>query len=535
MKNYMQNDNRTAITYYRYSSHRQGEQSIEGQRAEAERWAKANGYTIVKEYADRAMTGTNDDRDQFQLMLRELERLRPAVLILWKVDRMGRNKEEIAFNKYRCKKNGTRVIYTAESIPDTPEGVILESVLEGMAEYYSLQLSQNVRRGLRVSATKCQSTGGNRPLGYRTGPDKKFEIDPEGAAIVRQVFERYVRGETQAEIVHALNEQGLRTLHGRPFTHNSLRTVLQNEKYIGVYQYKDVRIEGGVPAIIDVETFQKAQRVRKRNRRINWKRWSVAEYLLTGKLFCGSCGDMMVGVSGTSKTGAKHHYYGCSSRYGDKRFRSTCRRKAVRKAWIEGIVLREISQLLQDDALLDFIAENTYRYYVEANTDTAYTDALQANLQEVEKSLANIMRAVEAGIFNDTTKARMEELEMQKQQIQSSLNMAKLDNGLHLTKDHIFYFLRRFRELDIENIDCRRQLINTFVNAVFIYDDRITLTFNYSRDDRTISLAETDAATDGDKFICDVSCPAKRKTVEFQGFPLTLNGFLHDEGARFIT
>ena len=169
--------------------------------------------------------------------------------------------------------------------------------------------------------------------------------------------------------------------------------------------------------------------------------------------------------------------------------------------------------------MLDFIAENTYQYYVEANTDTAYTDALQANLQEVEKSLVNIMRAVEAGIFNDTTKARMEELEMQKQQIQSSLNMAKLDNGLHLTKDHIFYFLRRFRELDIENIDCRRQLINTFVNAVFIYDDHITLTFNYSGDDRTISLAETDAAVEGDKFICDVSRSAKQKTVEDRGKP----------------
>lgn len=504
----MQNDNRTAITYYRYSSHRQGEQSIEGQRAEAERWAKANGYTIVKEYADRAMTGTNDDRDQFQLMLRELERLRPAVLILWKVDRMGRNKEEIAFNKYRCKKNGVKVIYTAESIPDTPEGVILESVLEGMAEYYSLQLSQNVRRGLRVSATKCQSTGGNRPLGYRTGPDKKFEIDPEGAAIVRQVFERYVQGETPAEIVRALNEQGLRTLHGHPFTHNSLRTLLQNEKYIGVYHYKDVRIEGGVPAIIDAETFRKAQQMRKRNRRIHHTKRSTAEYLLTEKLFCGSCGDRMVGVSGTSKTGAKHCYYSCSSRHGDKKAHSSCRKKNVRKDWIEGIVLREISQLLQDDDLLDFIAENTYRYYVEANTDTAYTDALRSNLQEVEKALANIMRAVEAGIFNDTTKARMEELETQKQQIQSSLNLAQLDNGLHLTKDHIFYFLRRFRELDIKNIVCQRQLISTFINAVFVYDDHITLTFNYSGDDRTISLAETDAAGEGDKFAYDASCSA---------------------------
>ena len=531
----MQNDNRTAITYYRYSSHRQGEQSIEGQRAEAERWAKANGYTIVKEYADRAMTGTNDDRDQFQLMLRELERLRPAVLILWKVDRMGRNKEEIAFNKYRCKKNGVRVVYTAESIPDTPEGVILESVLEGMAEYYSLQLSQNVRRGLRVSATKCQSTGGNRPLGYRTGPDKRFEIDPEGAAIVRQVFERYVRGETQAEIVRALNEQGLRTLHGHPFTHNSLRTVLKNEKYTGVYTYKDIRIEGGTPAIIDVETFQKAQRMLKLNRRTGRNKRSTAEYLLTEKLFCGSCGDMMVGVSGISKTGAKHCYYSCSSRHGDKKARSSCRKKNVRKAWIEGLVLREVSQLLQDDDLLDFIAENTYQYYVESNTDTAYTDALRSNLQEVEKALANIMRAVEAGIFNDTTRSRMEELEMQKQQIQASLNLTQLDNGLHLTKDHIFYFLQRFRELDTKNIACQRQLISTFINAVFVYDDHVTLTFNYSGDDRTISLAETDVATEGEKFAYTVLRSAKRKTVEFQGFSLTLNGFLHDEGARFIT
>ncbi|MFR6380656.1 MAG: recombinase family protein [Evtepia sp.] len=139
----------------------------------AERWAKANGYTIVREYADRAMTGTNDDREQFQLMLRELERLRPAVLILWKVDRMGRNKEEIAFNKYRCKKNGVKVIYTAESIPDTPEGVILESVLEGMAEYYSLQLSQNVRRGLTGQCHEVPEYRGQPAtrLSYRTGQE----------------------------------------------------------------------------------------------------------------------------------------------------------------------------------------------------------------------------------------------------------------------------------------------------------------------------------------------------------------------------
>ena len=497
---------RPAIAYYRYSSHRQGEQSIEGQRAEAERWVAANGYTIIKEYADRAMTGTNDDREQFQLMLREMERLHPAVLILWKVDRMGRNKEEIAFNKYRCKKAGVKVVYTAESIPSTPEGVILESVLEGMAEYYSLQLSQNIRRGQRVSAAKCQSIGGNRPLGYRTGPDKRFEIDPEGAAIVRQVFDRYVKGETQAEIVRSLNEQGLRTLHGKPFTHNSLRTMLKNEKYIGVYTYKDeVRVDGGIPAIIDEETFQKAQVMLKVNKRAPAHKWAKADYLLTEKLFCGCCGEMMVGISGTSGTGAKHHYYECSGKRERRRKKNSCRKTAggyctkknVRKEWIEGLVLRETQLLLFDDELMDFIAENTYRYYVEANTDTAYTEALQANLQEVEKSLGNLLKAVEAGIFNSTTKTRMDELEEQKRQILASLEVAKLKTGLQLTKDHILFFLLKFRDMDFDDIECQKRLIATFVNAVFVYDDRVTITFNYSGDNRTITLAEVDAAADG--------------------------------------
>lgn len=501
---------RPAIAYYRYSSHRQGEQSIEGQHDAAVAWAAAHGYTIIKEYADRAMTGMNDDREQFQLMLREMERLHPAVLILWKVDRMGRNKEEIAFNKYRCKKAGVKVVYTAESIPNTPEGVILESVLEGMAEYYSLQLSQNIRRGQRVSASKCQSTGGNRPLGYRTGPDKRFEIDPEGAAIVRQVFDRYVAGETQAEIVRSLNEQGLRTLHGKPFTHNSLRTMLKNEKYIGVYTYKDeVRIDGGVPAIIDVETFEKAQVMLKVNKRAPAHKWTKADYILTEKLFCGCCGDMMVGISGTSKTGAKHHYYGCSRRRGDKKGRGSCTKKNVRKEWIEDLVLRETRILLFDDELMDFIAENTYRYYVEANTDTAYTDALQANLQEVEKSLANLLKAVEAGIFNNTTKTRMDELEEQKRQILASLEVAKLKTGLQLTKDHILFFLLKFRDMDFDDIECQKRLIATFVNAVFVYDDRVTITFNYSGDNRTITLAEVDAAAEGGGFDGCALCSTK--------------------------
>lgn len=499
---------RPAMAYYRYSSHRQGEQSIEGQRAEAERWAAAYGYTIVKEYVDRAMTGTNDDREQFQLMLREMEKIDVEVLILWKVDRMGRNKEEIAFNKYRCKKNNVRVVYTAESIPNTPEGVILESVLEGMAEYYSLQLSQNIRRGQRVSASKAQCTGGNRPLGYLTGPDKKFIIDPEGAAIVRQVFERYVKGETQAEIVRSLNGQGHRTLKKVPFTHNSLRTMLKNEKYIGVYTYKDeVRIEDGVPAIIDVETFQKAQVMLKVNKRAPAHKWTRADYILTEKLFCGKCGSMMVGVSGTGKSGAKHNYYACQTQRKKK-----CDKKAVRQGWIEERVLREAKAILFSDEALEVISESTYKYYTDANSDTAYTEALAANLQEVEQALGNLLKALEAGIFNETTKQRMDALGEQKTQILASIEQFKLRSGLQITAAHILFFLKKFRELDFEDVEAQKRLIATFVNAVFVYDDKVTITFNYSGDGRTITLNEVDAAEGGAGFVCSAPCSTNFET-----------------------
>lgn len=159
-----------AVVYARYSSHSQGEQSIEGQLSNARDYAAAHGYTIVHEYVDRAKSGRTDNRAEFQQMLKDTAKRQFSVIILWKVDRFGRNREEIAINKMKCRKNGVRVEYVAETIPDSRRGVILESVLEGFAEYYSLQLSQNIRRGRAESAEKCQSLGGNRRWGTR--PDR---------------------------------------------------------------------------------------------------------------------------------------------------------------------------------------------------------------------------------------------------------------------------------------------------------------------------------------------------------------------------
>lgn len=313
---------KNAVAYARYSSHNQGEQSIEGQLAQARSYAAARGYTIIHEYVDRAKSGRTDNRDQFQQMLRDTAKKQFSVIILWKVDRFGRNREEIAVNKMKCRKNGVRVEYVAETIPDTPEGVILESVLEGFAEYYSLQLSQNIRRGLAESAAKCQVTGGNRPLGYKTGPDKKFIIDEQTAPTVKLIYTLYADGKTVTEIVKQLNEMGLRTLRGSPFTHNSLHSILKNEKYRGIYNSNGLYIPDGIPRIIDDELFFKVQEMLKINKRAPAKTWARADYLLSDKIFCGKCGAPMFGDSGTGKTGTRYHYYVCSNR---KRFTITHR------------------------------------------------------------------------------------------------------------------------------------------------------------------------------------------------------------------
>jgi hypothetical protein len=197
---------------------------------------------------------------------------------------------------------------------------------------------------------------------------------------------------------------------------------------------------------------------------------------------------MMVGFAGTSKTGTRHNYYACTEQR-----KKRCTKKSVRKAWIENLVLEYAIGLVQDDNLLEFIAENTYNYYVEQNTDSAYTDSLNAALADADKAIKNLVKALEAGIFNDSTKARMDELEAQKAELTAAIAESKLKLDLGIKKEHILYFLRKFAEYDYEDITCQKRLIKTFINSVFVYDDKVVLTFNYSGDDRTITLKEIDA------------------------------------------
>lgn len=498
-----------AAVYARYSSHNQGEQSIEGQLAEAQKYATAHGYTIVQEYIDRAKSGRTDNRKEFQRMLRDTAKKQFSVIILWKVDRFGRNREEIAINKMRCRKNGVRVEYVAEKIPDSPEGVILESVLEGFAEYYSLQLSQNIKRGIAESAEKCQVTGGNRPLGYKTGPDKKFLIDENTAPTVRLIYTMYADGATVTEIINKLNDMGLRTLRGGKFTNNSLHTILKNEKYRGVYNSHGKHIEGGVPRIVDDELFYKVQEMLKINKRAPAKTWARADYILADKLFCGKCGAPMFGECGTSKTGARHNYYICSHK---KRFK-TCDKKAVRQADIEDLVIKATCDLLNDTELLDLIIENTWAYYQAQDNNQEELRSIQRQLEQTDVAISNLIRAMEAGIITEETKARMDELTQQKSELKAAIADRELAKSFHLQKEHIAFYLYDLRKADINDREVQKRLIQTFINSVFVYDDCIKLTYNFSGNQSAVTLKMLDSAETGEVFGRYALCSTKNRCV----------------------
>ena len=174
-----------AVIYARFSSHNQREESIEGQVRACQRFAKEHDMTVIEIYADRGLSGLHaDNRPEFQRMIADSDRHKFQALIMWNLDRFSRDKYDTAVYKSRLKKNGVTLYYSDQNIPDTPEGIILESLLEGFAQYYSANLSRNAKRGLQENARKCLWNGGGLPLGYTIDETKHFVIDPAGAACV---------------------------------------------------------------------------------------------------------------------------------------------------------------------------------------------------------------------------------------------------------------------------------------------------------------------------------------------------------------
>lgn len=477
------------VIYARYSAGpRQTDQSIEGQLRVCNDFCKQRGLTVVGTYCDHHISGKTDQRPEFQKLIADAKKKKFEAVVVYKTDRFARNKYDSAIYKRELKQNGIQIFYAAEAIPDGPEGIILESLMEGLAEYYSAELAQKIQRGMNESALKCKSTGGTRVLGYYTDQNKHFQIDPDAAQIVKTIFDMYIKGEQNTAIADFLNARGFRTLQGREFNKNIITRIVQNRKYIGEYRYGDVVIEGGMPAIITPEVFCLAQAETERRRTHKKPQSPKAEYLLSGRLFCGHCKKAMQGISGTGKSGDKWYYYYCSKR----RTRvKTCDKQQVSRDKLEKLVVdMTISHILKEEVLSE-LSKKVYAAQERQNNTDEQIALYEKKLSENKKSIANILKAIESGATTQILLDRLQQLENEQTVIQGELAYLKR-NELTFNEDQILFMLMQYIEpFEGETTqEYHKRIITCFVAEVYLYNDRILIYFNISNADGSLQAKD---------------------------------------------
>ena len=476
-----------AVIYARYSSDNQREESIEGQIRECTAFTEKNGMTILRHYIDRAYSAKTDNRPEFQRMIQDSKEKLFDIVLVWKLDRFARNRYDSAQYKNILKKNGVRVVSANEAISDSSEGILMESILEGFAEYFSADLAEKVSRGMTENALKCKFNGGNPTVGYLIDSEQHFQIDPVKSPFVLNAFKMYDEGSTMSQVRDYLNAHNVCNNRGGKHTINSVAKMLKNRRYIGEYSYRDVVIPNGIPAIVPEDLFERVQEKIEKNKKAPARHKAEDDYLLTTKLFCGYCGAYMCGESGRGRNGTVHRYYKCVS---VKKKRTDCKKKAVKKEWIENLVISQTMKLINDEETVKAIATMLLDMQERENTNLPL---LTEQLKETQRGIDNLLNAIQQGIFTKSTKSRLEELEVAKEELEIKIANEKLAKP-KLTEEQILFYLHKFRVLDMSKQSHRQRLIDTFINRIYLYDDKLVITFNHKDGAQTITLGDIETA-----------------------------------------
>ena len=466
------------VIYARFSAGpNQTYKSIEGQLRDCRAYADQKGISIIDTYIDEHISGKDfEGRAAFQRLMRDAQKKAFDCVIVWKIDRLGRNREELAISKARLKRYGVHVHYAMEHIPEGPEGIILESLMEGLAEYYSAELAQKVSRGMRESILSGKMINANPCFGY-LARDRHYVPDPDRASLLREIFERYVGGETAAKICQDFARRGVKTAAGTELQPKSVYKILRNIKYTGLYIYGDIRIPDFHERLISDELFEEVQVRLSMNAKGKSKRArkESVDYLLTGKLYCGKCKSRMTGESGHGRHGEVHHYYKCSSR---KNRGTGCDMEIFRKEELEEMIIRITQQDVLTDEVIDYLVGRVLDIQ-EQEAEDPILSGMERSLKETKKKIANIMAAIEAGIFTPTTKDRLTELEAEKDRIGAEITRAKIRQTTY-SADEVRFYLESFRDGKADNPDFARQLIEVFVNSIYVYDDYMVVVYNFA-------------------------------------------------------
>lgn len=462
------------VIYARYSpGPDQTERSIEGQVADCQAYADRNDIDIISVYADRHVSGRSlKGRLEFQRMIKDAEKGLFDCVVTWKVDRFGRDRYDIANNKMKLKRTGVKLLYSKESIPEGPEGIILESVLEGLAEYYSADLAQKISRGYRENAKKGVWTF-PLPLGYTRDEHKHVVPDPVVAPLIRRCFELYAAGTKEKELVEWLRSQGVTGQRGKPIGNGVVYRILRSRRYLGEFEIQGVKYEGIEP-LVPVELFEQVQTMFPTSRNNAAGRAKVS-YLLSCKCFCGYCGTMMSGESGTGKSGKLYSYYKC----GKKKRGGSCELKPVKREILETAVLQHTMTDMLTDEIIDRLVAKILEIQ-EQDDDQSVAAALRSRLEGTRKKIENVLDAIENG-GGSALVSRLSALEEQRDELEAELARVEIKTP-RLTADAIRAWLCSFRKGDISDEGFCRRLIDTFVDRVEVREGEALIIYNATKE-----------------------------------------------------
>lgn len=478
-----------AVIYARYSSDNQREESITAQIRAIEEYSKKENYYIIDIYKDEAQSATTDDRKDFLRMIDDSKKGMFDVIIVHKLDRFARNRYDSAIYKRELRLNGVRVVSVTENLDGSPESVILESVLEGMSEYYSANLAREVKKGLQENALQARHTGGRPPLGYDVGEDMRLVLNDFEAEAVKIIYNMYSDGHSYGQIISELSNRGFKTKAGKAFGKNSLYEILRQEKYTGTYVFNRrsrgtngkynnhkessdiIKIENGCPQIIDKRMWFKVQDRMKGNKKIGGQNKAKVEYLLSGKIFCGNCGSAMVGhTTSDSKTKKKYHYYVCAN----KKRTGECSLKGVGKDKIEELVLDNLYAGVFSDSVIEKSIDKILDYSNKKQVILpGLLEEYKANLKTIDADINKIIDLLMSGYRNESFKQKLDELEDAKLDLKTIITKTELQINTYAYNrndvSNFMYNFKNFRDMDFKN---QRKVINMFVYKVIIFDDR---------------------------------------------------------------
>lgn len=479
------------VAYARFSSDNQRTESIDAQVRAIRDYCLKNNYKLTHIYKDEGISGrSTENREEFLQMIKDSKNKKFDCVVVHKFDRFARNRYDHIINEKKLNDNGVLLLSVLENITDSPESIILKSVLTGMNEYYSINLAREVRKGQKENALKCVHNGGIAPLGYDIDKEKKYVINEKESLIVKSIFKMYLEGYGYRTICEKLNEKGYKNKRGSSFKMLSIRDTLLNEKYTGVFIFgkkdkhgklteNEIRIENGIPAIIDKITFSQVLN-KMRNNKNHSRNNAEEKYLLTGLCYCGECGGIYSGGYKTvNRNGSIDRGYLCRNR---KDKVNDCKNHSIRKDVLESLVIKVLKENVFSIEQIEIISSKVYSYleknYSENKSNIKNIKKIIQSLEEKKKKILDYNLD---GVLSD------EEFITKKQDIEDKILNCKEEilnlklNEKYLNKDKIKnYLLKLGSKLDknINDDEIIQNIIFNFIQKIIIFKEYIQINLN---------------------------------------------------------